>query len=114
MDNEWNIPNELRILERLDELYLLVEHCPDSAMLPIWTKSIAILEAKLAGKPYQEAPYVGYSIYECPRVPTAHGAYIGKTPDYQQALGVYENARKIGKSYFIKGILADGTEVLFL
>lgn len=58
--------------------------------------------------------YVGYAIYECPKRPTEQGTYIGKTPLIEQAIAACENAAKEGKSYLIKGIQADGTEVLFL
>lgn len=58
--------------------------------------------------------YVGYAVYECPSHPTEKGQYIGKTPIYEQALTACENAKAQGKSYFIKGIKADGMEVVFL
>lgn len=58
--------------------------------------------------------YVGYAIYEDPEQPTEHGKYIGKTPLIEQAISACENADKEGKNYFIKGIQADGVEVLFL
>ena len=58
--------------------------------------------------------YVGYAIYKCPNQPTENGQYIGKTPIYEQALTACENARVHGENYFIKGIKADGAEVLFL
>lgn len=58
--------------------------------------------------------YVGYAIYECPVSPTEYGKYIGKTPVLEQAIEVCEKAKANGKSYFIKGIKADGTEVIFL
>ena len=58
--------------------------------------------------------YIGYAIYKCPNNPTEKGQYIGKTPIYEQALTVCENAKAQGKSYFIKGIKADGTEIMFL
>ena len=53
--------------------------------------------------------YIGYEIYECPKNPTEHGKYIGKTPILEQALKAC-----CGKNYFIKGIKPDGTKVLFL
>lgn len=58
--------------------------------------------------------YVGYAVYECPNCPTENGRYIGKTPIYEQAVTACENAKIQGKSYFMKGIKADGVEVMFL
>ena len=58
--------------------------------------------------------YITYVIYECPDNPTKKGKYIGKTPIYKQALTVCKNAKAQGKSYFIKGIKSDGTEVVLL
>lgn len=37
-----------------------------------------------------------------------------RPPIYEQALIACENAKAHGKSYFIKGIKEDGTEVAFL
>lgn len=58
--------------------------------------------------------YIRYEVYECPKSPTEHGKYIGKTPIYEQALNACNNAKDCGKSYFIKGIKADGTKVLLI
>lgn len=58
--------------------------------------------------------YIGYAVYECPKSPTEYGKFIGKTPVLEQAVNACEKAKADGKSYFIKGIKADGTEVIFL
>lgn len=58
--------------------------------------------------------YIGYAIYKCPKNPTENGEYIGKTPVLAQAVTACEIAKTQGKSYFIKGIKADGSEVVFL
>ena len=58
--------------------------------------------------------YIEYEIYECPKNPTEHGKYIGKTPIYEQALNVCNNAKDCKKNYFIKGIKLDGTKVLLI
>lgn len=58
--------------------------------------------------------YIGYAIYECPARPTEYGKYIGKTPILEQAMKACEKAKVDGKNYFIKGIKADGTEIIFL
>lgn len=58
--------------------------------------------------------YIGYEVYECPEKPTEYGKYVGKTPLIEQALKACENAETTGKSYFIKGVRADGIKVLFL
>lgn len=63
---------------------------------------------------YLKKNYIGYEVYECPKNPTEHGKYIGKTPIYEQALDACNNAKNHGESYFIKGIKADGTKVLFI
>ena len=61
-----------------------------------------------------QSKYKGFAIYECPEKPTEYGKYIGKTPLYEQAVTTCENAKKQGKSYFIKGIKEDGTEIVIL
>lgn len=58
--------------------------------------------------------YVAYAVYECPKSPTEYGKYVGKTPVLEQAVKACEMAKESGKSYFIKGIKADGTEVIFM
>ena len=58
--------------------------------------------------------YIGYEVYECPKNPTEHGKYIGKTPIYEQALNACKDAKEHGKNYFIKGIKPDGTKVLLI
>lgn len=58
--------------------------------------------------------YVAYAVYECPKNPAEYGKYIGKTPILEQAIKACENAKISGKNYFIKGIKADKTEVIFL
>lgn len=58
--------------------------------------------------------YKYYNIYETPTTPTAKGKYIGVLPIFEQALTVCENAKKSGKSYFIKGVCSDGTEIIIL
>ena len=58
--------------------------------------------------------YQYYKIYECPQSPTEYGEYIGKTPIIEQAVSVVETAKQKGKSYFIKGVMQDGTEVMIL
>lgn len=58
--------------------------------------------------------YIGFAIYECPKNPTEHGKYIGKTPVLEQAIMACAMAKASGKSYFIKGIQVDGTEVVIL
>lgn len=58
--------------------------------------------------------YIGFNIYECPKNPNEKGKYIGKTPIFEQAEKVCENAKAEGKSYFIKGVTPDGQEVLLL
>lgn len=58
--------------------------------------------------------YIGFTIYECPKNPTEYGKYIGKTPVFEQAVKACETAKANGKFYFIKGIKADGTEVIFM
>lgn len=58
--------------------------------------------------------YVGYAVYECPKNPTEHGKYIGKSPILQQAMTACVRAKAVGKSCFIKGIKTDGTEVVIL
>lgn len=58
--------------------------------------------------------YIGFAVYECPENPNEHGKYIGKTPVLAQAVTACENAKASGKNCFIKGIKADGTEVVIL
>ena len=58
--------------------------------------------------------YIGFAIYECPKNPTEYGKYIGKTSVFEQAVTACERAKVSGKSYFIKGIQVDGTEVVIL
>lgn len=58
--------------------------------------------------------YVSYEVYECPQNPHEEGRYISKTPIYEQAKTACKKAEEAGKSYFIKGVKADGTKVLFL
>lgn len=58
--------------------------------------------------------YIGFNIYECPKKPTEKGKYIGKTPIYAQAKRVCENAKRNGKSYFIKGVDTNGNETILL
>lgn len=58
--------------------------------------------------------YVAYAVYECPKSPKDYGKFIGKTPLLEQAMEACEKAKQNGKSYFIKGVKADGTEVIFI
>lgn len=58
--------------------------------------------------------YVAYAVYECPKSPTEYGKFIGKTPVLEQAVEACQKAKEDGKSYFIKGVKADGTEVIFI
>lgn len=58
--------------------------------------------------------YVAYAVYECPKSPTEYGKFIGRTPVLEQAVEACEIAKASGKSYFIKGIKEDGTEVIFM
>lgn len=58
--------------------------------------------------------YIFFKIYECPTNPTETGKYIGSTPILEQAFCAVRLAAEHGKSYFIKGVKPDGTEVLFL
>ena len=80
-------------------------------------------ESACSGKPHDKKKrmvlimkykYVAYAIYECPASPTEYGKYIGKTPVLEQAVQACEKAKANGKSYFIKGIKADGAEVIFM
>lgn len=58
--------------------------------------------------------YVEFRVYECPKKPNEKGKYIGKTPYIDQAAAACMSAAAYGKNYFIKGVRADGTEVLLL
>lgn len=58
--------------------------------------------------------YKWYEVYECSQIPTEHGKYIGKTPILEQALTACEKAKECGLFYFIYGIKADGSKVIFL
>lgn len=58
--------------------------------------------------------YVEFRVYECPDKPNEKGKYIGKTPILDQAVAVCIAAKAHGGNYFIKGVRADGTEVLLL
>lgn len=58
--------------------------------------------------------YIGFAVYECPENPHEHGKYIGKTPMFEQAMTACERAKANGKNYFIKGLKADGMEVVIL
>ena len=58
--------------------------------------------------------YSYFELYEVPKKPNERGNYYGKTPILNQALDVIENAKKHGKTLFIKGVTADGQKVLFI
>lgn len=48
MENlDWHIPNEERILDRLEELYSFLQNFPDSKLVPIFKHEIEHLEALL-------------------------------------------------------------------
>lgn len=51
MEIKWNIPSESRILDRLEELYEVLNNCPNSPLVPAWQHEIEQLEAEL--------PYAG-------------------------------------------------------
>lgn len=53
--------------------------------------------------------YKGYEVHYPATAPNENGAYFGKTPIFEQALGA---ARKIGGSLY--GITADGGRVMIL
>ncbi len=61
-----------------------------------------------------DSKYISYRIYEAPVAPTEKGKYIARTPLLPQALRACEMAKERGKSWFIKGITPEGTEVLLL
>ena len=46
-DLEWHIPNEERILDRLEELYSYLQNFPNSELSPIFQREIDYLEALL-------------------------------------------------------------------
>lgn len=48
MEIKWNIPSESRILDRLEELYEVLNYCPDSPFAPAWQHEIDQLEAALS------------------------------------------------------------------
>ncbi|MFQ8838098.1 MAG: hypothetical protein ACLR8L_09565 [Oscillospiraceae bacterium] len=48
MEIKWNIPSESRILDRLEELYEVLNYCPDSPFAPAWQHEIEQLEAALS------------------------------------------------------------------
>ena len=58
--------------------------------------------------------YVEFRVYECPKKPNEKGKYIGKTPYLDQAVAACTAAKAHGGNYFVKGVRADGTEVLLL
>ena len=58
--------------------------------------------------------YKSFNIYECPQSPTESGKFITATPLVKLAVVVVNRAEEEGKSYFIKGVKEDGTEVLLL
>lgn len=58
--------------------------------------------------------FKSYKIYECPENPIEYGKYIGKTPILEQAIEACKKAKVYGKSYCIKGVKTDETEVIFL
>lgn len=58
--------------------------------------------------------YVEFRVYRCPLKPNERGEYIGKTPNLEQATAVVINAAARGRRFFIKGVRADGMEVLLL
>lgn len=45
---DWNIPNGMVILDRLEELLEMIEYCPDSLLVPLWKREVEELEADLA------------------------------------------------------------------
>ena len=61
----------------------------------------------------QEA-YKSFNVYECPEKPTDTGKFVCNTPLIKLAVVVVNRAEEEGKSYFIKGVKEDGTEVLLL
>lgn len=65
-------------------------------------------------KAQTDSKYISYRLYECPSVPTEKGKFIARTPLLPQALRACEMAKEHGKSWFIKGVTADGAEVLLL
>ncbi len=65
-----------------------------------------------AAKLQQE--YKMFNVYECPQSPTESGTFITSTPLVKLAVAVVNRAEEQGKSYFIKGVKEDGTEVLFV
>lgn len=46
-DFDWHIPNEARILDRLEELYSYLQNFPNSELSPIFQREINYLETLL-------------------------------------------------------------------
>lgn len=65
-----------------------------------------------AAKLQQE--YKMFHVYEAPQSPAEKGKYVTSTPLVKLAVTVVNRAEEEGKSYFIKGEKADGTEVLLV
>ena len=61
-----------------------------------------------------ENKYQAYKVYECPKQPTEHGRYVGMIQLREQAEKACSLAKQQGKDYFIKGVKADGSEVILL
>lgn len=76
-----------------------------------WRKGARKAETEIEAEKHKPEQYVSFRIYECPEKPTETGKYIGGTPIFEQAFRAVRLAAEHGKSYFVKGVKPDGTEI---